>query len=833
MKRFSLAARVFVALAGLLSVAILATSATLLYNSATALRDEAEIAAVNLAELISDQYAEMGEISLANVARTLDSTLDDPMTAEARIAAHMVEAAEAAGYAPPRIIEMLEAIVRDTVLDEFWITDEEAFSYLTNVRDENNVLVPFQFSPDPTVQPQASKFYTLLTAPLDGDDFITQPAQVREIDQQVFKYVGVGGVDRPRIVQVGDALVFGDQELLRNVYASQRPDVSAVIEGILGQHMTGQTTILDYFVSSAEAAGWTSDEINERLQRIAGTTTIGEIRIIDPGGTVYSNIPSDEAGQALADTPHFEDLSALLEGDETLVEHPTSPRASDGTIYKYVTMAGRDSSRLIQVGVPIGTSAGNLLYSVYQQQADILVRNRNLQALWIINLEGELAAAAPREEAQTGDEIFDTAGIFERRGEQVVEDAMAQGQIVSTANLSFFAPEDRGIVVASPIVNTGGILIGGLAVAVSLDDIVSAINGEAWNTALIAFVLLGLTAVAAGFGTRLLTHPIETIANAARQVESGTEPEPSAMEPVMQRSDEIGSLARVFSAMAVEVFSREEQLEMLVSERTKELQQSNQELQKAYEAMEEDLATAKVVQHALVREGGADIGFFSAYARMTPAKHVGGDFVDVVGPSEGLAFFVVGDVSGKGVTAALFMAAAQSAVKSAFLKRADITAMDSAIKGIAEETNRRLCGQNPMGMFVTSMLAVVNLENATVDYVCAGHDPPYLIDAQGSRRALPLTGGLAMGLMDDFEYPSGRIILQPGETMFVYTDGLTDMTNPQGDLFGKDRLEGTLHRSPRQSPEEIVNHVWTQIGDFSEGTEADDDMTCLVVRRAE
>ena len=823
MKRFSLAARVFVALAGLLSVAILATSATLLYNSATALRDEAEIAAVNLAELISDQYAEMGEISLANVARTLDSTLDDPMTAEARKPPDTL----------PRIIEMLEAIVRDTVLDEFWITDEEAFSYLTNVRDENNVLVPFQFSPDPTVQPQASKFYTLLTAPLDGDDFITQPAQVREIDQQVFKYVGVGGVDRPRIVQVGDALVFGDQELLRNVYASQRPDVSAVIEGILGQHMTGQTTILDYFVSSAEAAGWTSDEINERLQRIAGTTTIGEIRIIDPGGTVYSNIPSDEAGQALADTPHFEDLSALLEGDETLVEHPTSPRASDGTIYKYVTMAGRDSSRLIQVGVPIGTSAGNLLYSVYQQQADILVRNRNLQALWIINLEGELAAAAPREEAQTGDEIFDTAGIFERRGEQVVEDAMAQGQIVSTANLSFFAPEDRGIVVASPIVNTGGILIGGLAVAVSLDDIVSAINGEAWNTALIAFVLLGLTAVAAGFGTRLLTHPIETIANAARQVESGTEPEPSAMEPVMQRSDEIGSLARVFSAMAVEVFSREEQLEMLVSERTKELQQSNQELQKAYEAMEEDLATAKVVQHALVREGGADIGFFSAYARMTPAKHVGGDFVDVVGPSEGLAFFVVGDVSGKGVTAALFMAAAQSAVKSAFLKRADITAMDSAIKGIAEETNRRLCGQNPMGMFVTSMLAVVNLENATVDYVCAGHDPPYLIDAQGSRRALPLTGGLAMGLMDDFEYPSGRIILQPGETMFVYTDGLTDMTNPQGDLFGKDRLEGTLHRSPRQSPEEIVNHVWTQIGDFSEGTEADDDMTCLVVRRAE
>ena len=95
MKGLRLAARVFVALAGLLSVAILTTSATLLYNSATALRDEAEIAAVHLAELISDTFAEMGEISLANVARTLDSTLDEPMTAQARIVAHM-------GRGPPK-----------------------------------------------------------------------------------------------------------------------------------------------------------------------------------------------------------------------------------------------------------------------------------------------------------------------------------------------------------------------------------------------------------------------------------------------------------------------------------------------------------------------------------------------------------------------------------------------------------------------------------------------------------------------------------------------------------------------------------------------------------
>ena len=148
-----------------------------------------------------------------------------------------------------------------------------------------------------------------------------------------------------------------------------------------------------------------------------------------------------------------------------------------------------------------------MLYSVYQQQADILVRSRNLQTLWIVNLEGELAAAAPRAEMQTGDETVDTAGIFERRGDRIMADAMAQERVVSTASLSLFSPDDRGIVVASPIVNTGGILIGGLAIAVSLDDIALAVRGEAGNTALIAFALLGLTAVAALFGSRLLTPP--------------------------------------------------------------------------------------------------------------------------------------------------------------------------------------------------------------------------------------------------------------------------------------------------------------------------------------
>ena len=824
MKRLRLAARVFIALAGILTVAVLTTSATLLYNTASALRDEAEAAAVHLAELLSGSFAEMGEISLANVARTLDATLDGPMTAQARIAAHLTEAAEAAGYNPLRINRILDEITQETVLDEFWITDEEGFSYLTNVRDEAGVPVPFRFDPDPAVQPQASKFYVLLDAPLDGDDFITQPAQVREIDQEVYKYVGVGGVDKPRIVQVGNALAFGEQEILTNVYASQRADVSAVIEGILGQHMRVQATMLDHFVSAAEAASWTKDDLDLRLRRIVDSTAIGEIRVTDASGVyaIYSSLP--QGSTATVDLPHAKDLGVLVNGSEQVVEHATAPHASDGSAYKYVTVARKNSPRLVQVGVPIESSSGNLLYSVYQKEADILVRSRNLQALWIVNLERELAAAAPRPELQTGDETVDVQRIFEQRTEAFMKDAMDRQHVVSAASLSLLSPEDRGIWVASPIVNDGGILIGGLGIAVSLDEIALKVQGEARNTALIAFLLLGFTAVAALFGTRLLTHPIEIIADAARQVESGEQPDRADMESVIRRSDEIGSLARVFSDMTVQVFNREEQLETLVSERTKELQTSNQHLRLAQEAINQDLKMAKVVQAALVREGSADLGTFSAYARMTPAQQVGGDFVDIAEPSDGMLFLAVGDVSGKGVAAALFMAASQAAVKSASAEHAEIDA-------VAEQANSRLCSQNPMGLFVTCVLARVNLNNGVVDYVCAGHEPAYLISPDDSRRPLPMTGGLAMGLMEEFGYASRRETLQPGETLFLYTDGLTDATNRKGELFGKERLEGTLNGSAGRSPEDIVNHVWSEIGNFSAGTAAADDMTCLVLHR--
>ena len=820
-----LAVRIFVVLAALLVVAITATSATMLYNAANTLRDEAEANAVRLAELLAGSYAEMGEISLANVARTLDATLDTQMTAQARVAAELVAAAEAAGYEPERLNVLLDAITQYTVIDEFWITDEVGFSYLTNVKDEAGVRVPFRFDPDPAVQPQASKFFVLLAVPPDDVSVIVQPAVVREIDNEIVKYVGVGGVDQARIVQVGNLFNFGDQEILSNLAASERGDISDVIEGILGQQMTGQAELVRHFITAAEDAGWFAAEINERLRYIAGASVIGEIRVADASGAVlYSSLPVSGTPMAANTMPYFEQFASLRNDSSRFRELPSEPRPTDGLVYKYVVAEDQNRQRFAQVGILIENSYGNLLYSVYQREADVLVRSQNIDTIWIVNQNRDLAAAAPRLALQTGEDQISLVEQFESGAGTLVQTAMNDQRVTSRASLSLFSPETRGIIAAAPIVNTGGIAIGALAIEVGLDEIAGTVINEALNTTAVAFLLLALTGAGALWGSRRLTSPIKTIAEAARQVESGTQPDSQAMAVVLRRGDEIGRLARVFSDMTVEVFSREEQLETLVSERTQELEASNRQLRVAHAAMKQDLEMAKAVQATLVYQGDTTIGNFNGHARMTPAQMVGGDLIEMHVPETGRLFVALGDVSGKGVAAALFMAVSSSVIRAAATESMSIDA-------IAATINNRLCAENPMGLFVTCLLASLNLETGTMEYTCAGHDPALLIRPDNTLVTLPTTGDLAMGVMDGFAYSSHRAQLEPGDTFFVYTDGLTDAVNRSGTLFGREGLERALDGTGHRSPEEMVNHIWTSIEEFSEGTAPTDDKTCLALRR--
>ena len=809
--------RVFLVMAALLGITVITISATMLYRSAHALQEEVQIAAIQTVELLSAEFAEIGEISLANVAKTLDSTLNDQMIAQARITAHIVAAAEQAGYRPPEVLALLDEIVAGTVLEEIWITDETAFAYLTSVRDREGQRVRFTFDPDPVVQPQASKFYVLLNS-IGGNNYITQPAQVREIDKKVYKYVGVPGIDKPRIVQVGNEIVLGEQEILIETYASARTDVSAVIEGILVQQMETQAFMLGRLVTVMENGGHSIASINAALEQITATSVIGGIAIADNKGRgIYHSGNAAASGEYLT---HDE----MASGPERTQMRAGNVSWQDGVQAKRVSRLQPDSGYLVHVDIPIEGASGNLLYSVYQSQADLLAQSGNLVSLWVTNRENELVAAAPRAGTLAANGDVSAFTTFADQAQKLVTQALDMGSVASVARLGLLDPARRGLWVASPIVNAGGILIGGIALEISLDKIARSLQMEFVRTFLIALALLALTAVIAFVGARWLTGPIEIIADVAREVESGTQPGPDSMRRVMSRRDEIGALARIFSDMTVQVFSREEKLETLVAERTRELQASNRQLLQAKEAMDRDLEMAKVVQTALVQEGYVTAGSIQGYARMTPVTQVGGDFVMLQELDAGRLFYAVGDVSGKGVSASLFMVAAQAAIGNA-------VESCTGIAEIAGQANREIFRVNPMRLFVTCAMGLVDSRTGVIDYVHAGHEPARYFDASGASGDLPLTDGLAMGVAESFDYAAGQRKLAPGDTVLLYTDGLTDAVDRNDSIFGREKLFDTFAPMKDLPLREIVDGLWQAIEDFSAGASAADDMTCLVLRR--
>jgi len=310
----------------------------------------------------------MSQLSLAVIASGLDRLLDEQMTGQARIAAHLVAAAEKQGYSPEEIIASFKKVWEDTVLDELWVTDSEGTVYLTNVQDGDGNPKHFKFSEDSSIQPQASAFFSLLSADVDGDECITQVAQTREIDWDIFKYVGVNGIDKPRIVQVGNALAFeeqglldnsyaspvmtaalaafGEAELLSSQYTSRVAEVRSVFDAVLAKQMVVQASLIDALLSVTEKAGWSVAKTNSHLQRIVRTTPIAVIEIATTGGQVVlsSSVPYGKLR-------YLESLQKINTNVDVMdiVDHLTVANDEERHYEKTVTVYRRNLARIVQI----------------------------------------------------------------------------------------------------------------------------------------------------------------------------------------------------------------------------------------------------------------------------------------------------------------------------------------------------------------------------------------------------------------------------------------------------------------------------------------------------
>ena len=249
-------------------------------------------------------------------------------------------------------------------------------------------------------------------------------------------------------------------------------------------------------------------------------------------------------------------------------------------------------------------------------------------------------------------------------------------------------------------------------------------------------------------------------------------------------------------------------------------------------ALAEEAAARKVFEHELAIAHDLQMSMLpralparpeiALAARLQPARSIGGDLYDFVEEGTRL-WFIVADVAGKSVAAALYMAVAKTLFRASIAGSANVA-------DVASRMNHELSRDNERMTFVTAIVGCLDLASGAVALVDAGHNPVVLISPVGAITAPGLTKCPALGVVADYPYSESHVELAPGTTLVLYTDGATDARNASGEQFGSDRLDRAFASAARMAPDAIVSHVAAAVERFEAGAPPEDDLTLLALQ---
>jgi sigma-B regulation protein RsbU (phosphoserine phosphatase) len=304
-----------------------------------------------------------------------------------------------------------------------------------------------------------------------------------------------------------------------------------------------------------------------------------------------------------------------------------------------------------------------------------------------------------------------------------------------------------------------------------------------------------------------IARPIRALSTAVGAVDAD---DAELALPATRRADEIGVLTDALRRM-------QRSLQRHIQLRAESLAERAR--------MEQELAIAAGIQQSMLPRRDAAIDLPAAIevaAALRPAKQVGGDLYDYFTTGDGNVFFAIGDVSDKGIPAALFMAR-----MSALLRV--LGAAGAPPDRLLAEINTRLVDGNDACMFVTLGCGVLDVRTGRIRYASAGHEPPFVRNAEGTVRPLPTANGAALGIDDGAAYPVTEGFLAPGDTLVLFTDGLSEAEAPDGGLFGVERVSALLGDARDGGADALVRAVVDTVGTEASGFRATDDLTVLAL----
>ncbi len=330
---------------------------------------------------------------------------------------------------------------------------------------------------------------------------------------------------------------------------------------------------------------------------------------------------------------------------------------------------------------------------------------------------------------------------------------------------------------------------------------------------------LSMTMAAMGFAGLLLLiatvvyiacaiiKPLRLLAAATDEIASGNF---DVELPTVCSKDEVGVLTHDFQVMKTSL---------------KEYIKNLTETTAAKERIQSELRMATEIQAGLLPRlfpAFPDRPEFDIFASMDPAKEVGGDFYDFFFIDDINLCFLIADVSDKGVPAALYMMVAKTLLKSEGQRLGEPDQILSCVNNI-------LASDNDSTMFATVFCAIINTETGEVRYANAGHNAPIIMDSQGIRY-LTLKPGFVLGPMPDIAYKAERLTLQPGDTLFLYTDGVTEAQNMNQELYGEERLLKALQQVPKEDVTEIIHYIRSEVTRHTDGAPQSDDITMVAIK---
>ena len=417
-----------------------------------------------------------------------------------------------------------------------------------------------------------------------------------------------------------------------------------------------------------------------------------------------------------------------------------------------------------------------------------------------------------------------------------LDDAYVPGQWLSTEDTDIDTPEEMERVASSDVIlhvghgelngwiatnyikvfDSNGDFLGYCTCDVNITDFFNRLIGSA-----IVYIIVFVAVVAfmAYRISRLLKkriiNPINTLALTAEEYtkrDKTIEGEEKAFFESLHidTGDEIETLYSSLSEMEADISATMKRIREMTAEK---------------ERVSAELAVATSIQAGMLPKdfplfpGNKE---FSIHASMEPAKEVGGDFYDAFMLDDDHLCMVMGDVSGKGVPAALFMARSMTAIRI----RAKAGGAPSEI---LKDTNKVLCEGNEEMMFVTVWLAILTLSTGEVIETNAGHENPAIREPDGDFTYIKLDHGVALGVNRRMKYVDDTFTMKSGSTLYIYTDGATEATDTEGERFYDERLLNALNEAKDKEPKEILEHVKERIDQFIKGAPQYDDLTMLAI----